>query len=266
VIPLIARNVATKPELVGHFDPNFADFRLDYPDQFRADEFLREFSGFVSARHRGDEVRELPNLVVMRLPNDHTYGARAGMPTPQASLKDNDLALGRVVEAVSHSPYWDDTAILVLEDDAQDGPDHVDAHRSIALLISKYAPHASKPQVEHGFYTTVNMIRTIEDLLGLPPMNHNDAQAAPIAGPFAGSGDQPPFEADRRHENDGSLFETNPAETKSAKQSAMLDFSKEDKAEPAKLNAILWRATMGKQRMPKPKHTVFPASKGRDDD
>ena len=265
-IPLIARNVATKPELVGHFDPNFADFRLDYPDQFRADEFLREFNGFVSARHRGDEAQELPNLVVMRLPNDHTYGTRAGMPTPQASLKDNDLALGRVVEAVSHSPYWDDTAILVLEDDAQDGPDHVDAHRSIALLISKYAPHAAKPQAEHGFYTTVNMIRTIEDLLGLPPMNHNDAQAAPIAGPFAGSGDQPPFEADRRHENDGSLFETNSADTKSAKQSAMLDFSKEDQAEPTKLNAILWRATMGKQHMPKPKHTVFPASKDRDDD
>jgi hypothetical protein len=265
-IPLIARNVATKPELVDHFDPNFADFRLDYPDQFRADEFLREFSGFVSARQRGDEAQELPNLVVMRLPNDHTYGARAGMPTPQASLKDNDLALGRVVEAVSHSPYWDDTAILVLEDDAQDGPDHVDAHRSIALLISKYAPRGPKPHVEHGFYTTVNMIRTIEDLLGLPPMSHNDAQASPISSPFSGYGDQPAFEADRRHENDGSLFEANPADTKSAKQSAMLDFSKEDKADPAKLNAILWRATMGKQHMPKPKHTLFPASKDRDDD
>ncbi len=265
-IPLIARNVPTKPELVGHFDPNFADFRLDYPDQFRADEFLREFSGFVSARQHGDPAQELPNLVVLRLPNDHTYGARAGMPTPQASVKDNDLALGRVVEAVSHSPYWDDTAILVLEDDAQDGPDHVDAHRSVALVISKYAPHGLKPHVEHGFYTTVNVIRTIEDLLGLPPMNHNDAQAPPISGQFAGKGDQPAFDADRRHENDGSLFQANPADTKSARQSATLDFSKEDKANPAKLNSILWRATMGKQPMPKPRYTVFPASKVRDDD
>jgi len=265
-IPLMYRNVATKPELVDHFDPNFADFRLDYPDQLRADEFLREFNRFVAARERGDSAHELPNLVVMRLPNDHTYGTRAGMPTPQASLKDNDLALGRVVEAVSHSPYWDDTAILVLEDDAQNGPDHVDAHRSIALVISKYAPRGNKPWVEHGFYTTVHMIRTIEDLLGLPPMSHNDAQAAPIAALFTGKGDQTPFVADRRHENNGGLFEVNAEGNKGAKQSSMLDFSTEDKADAAKLNAILWRATMGKRRMPKPKHTVFPASRDRDDD
>ena len=265
-VPRIARNVATKPELVDHFDPDFADFRLDYPDQFRADEFLREFKEFVSAREQHSTAHELPNLVVMRLPNDHTYGTRHGMPTPQASLKDNDLALGRVVEAVSHSPYWDDTAIVVLEDDAQDGPDHVDAHRSIAFVISKYAPRTSSPHVEHGFYTTVNMIRTIEDLLGLPPMNHNDAQASPIAGEFTGKGDQPPYDADRRHENDGSLYEANTAENKGAKQSLLLDFSKEDRADPAKLNAILWHATMGKQRMPKPKHTVISASKEHDDD
>jgi hypothetical protein len=265
-IPLIARNVPTKPELIGHFDPNFADFRLEYPDQYRADEFLREFKEFVSAREHHDIAHELPNLVVMRLPNDHTFGTRPGMPTPQASLKDNDLALGRVVEAVSHSPYWDDTAILVLEDDAQDGPDHVDAHRSIALVISKYAPRALTPRVEHGFYTTVNAIRTIEDLLGLPPMNHNDAQTSPMVGQFTGKGDQPPYEADRRHQNDGSLYEANAADNKGAKQSSMMDFSKEDRADPAKLNAILWRATMGKQRMPKPKHAVFPASKDHDGD
>jgi len=265
-IPLIARNVATKPELVGHFDPNYADFRLEYPDQYRADEFLREFKEFVSAREHGQTQSELPTLVVMRLPNDHTYGTRPGMPTPQASLKDNDLALGRVVEAVSHSPYWDDTAIIALEDDAQDGPDHVDAHRSIALVISKYAPRTVAPRVEHGFYTTVNAIRTIEDLLGLPPMNHNDAQASPIVGQFTGKGDQPAYEADRRHESDDSLYEANAPDNKGAKQSSLLDFSKEDQADPAKLNAILWRATMGKQRMPKPKHTVFPASKDRDDD
>ena len=263
-IPLIARNVPTKPELVDHFDPNYADFRLEYPDQYRADEFLREFAGFVAARARGDHAREMPALVVMRLPNDHTSGTRPGMPTPQASLKDNDLALGRVVEAVSHSPYWDDTAILALEDDAQNGPDHVDAHRSIALVISKYAPREANPHVEHGFYTTVNMIRTIEDLLEMPPMSHNDAQAAPIAGQFAGAGDQPPFDADRRHESDGSLYEANAANAPGAKQSSKMDFSHEDKADPAKLNAILWRATMGSRPMPKPKHELFPAPK--DDD
>jgi hypothetical protein len=265
-VPLIARNVATKPELVGHFDPDFADFRLEYPDQFRADEFLREFKGFVAAReaHRAED--ELPNLVVMRLPNDHTYGTRPGMPTPQASLKDNDLALGRVVEAVSHSAYWDDTAIIVLEDDAQNGPDHVDAHRSIALVISKYAPRATSPHIEHGFFTTVNAIRTIEELLGLPPMNHNDAQASAIVGQFAGRGDQAPYDADRRHEDDGSLYEQNPAENKGAKQSMLMDFSKEDRADATKLNAILWHATMGRRPIPKPRHTVIPASTDRDDD
>jgi hypothetical protein len=110
------------------------------------------------------------------------------------------------------------------------------------------------------------MVRTIEDLLGLPPMNHNDAQAAPIVGEFAGKGDQSPYDADRRHENDGSLYEANTAENKGTKQSLLLDFSKEDRANPAKLNAILWRATMGKSRMPKAKHTVIPAGKDHDDD
>jgi len=133
-------------------------------------------------------------------------------------------------------------------------------------VISKYAPRTATPRVEHGFYTTVNAIRTIEDLLGLPPMNHNDAQASPIVGQFTGQGDQPAYEADRRHESDGSLYEANAPDNKGAKQSLLLDFSKEDQADPAKLNAILWRATMGKQRMPKPKHSVFPASKDRDDD
>ncbi len=264
-VPLIASNFPTKPELVDHFDPLFADFRLEYPDQYRADEFLREFQSFVSARQRRDRAHELPNLVVMRLPNDHTYGTRPGMPTPQASLKDNDLALGRIVEAVSHSPYWDDTAILVLEDDAQDGPDHVDAHRSIALVISKYAPREAQPRVEHGFYTTVHMIRTLEDLLGLPPMNHNDSLASPITGQFSGKGDQPPYEADRTHETDGSLYEANAPNNRDAKTSSKLDFSHEDKADPAKLNAILWRATMGRQPMPRAKHTVIPASRDHDD-
>ncbi|MDR3762890.1 MAG: phosphoesterase [Acidobacteriota bacterium] len=265
-VPLIAENIATKPELIGHFDPHFADFRLEFPDQYRADEFLREFAGFVAAREKGSKQDELPNLVVMRLPNDHTYGARPGMPTPQASLRDNDLALGRVVEAVSHSPYWDDTAIVVLEDDAQNGPDHVDAHRSIALVISKYSPRQPQPFVEHGFYTTVNMVRTIEDLLGLPAMNHNDAQAPPISALFSGQGDQPPYQADRRHENDGSLYEANAADNKGARQSLLLDFSKEDRADANKLNAILWHATMGRRHMPRPRHTVIPAGARDDDD
>ncbi|HUI83843.1 MAG TPA: phosphoesterase [Candidatus Binatia bacterium] len=265
-IPLIAYDTPTKPELKGHFDPDYADFKLDYPDQFRADEFLREFGGFVKARQTG-QGEQLPQFVLLRLPNDHTAGTRPGMPSPYACLADNDLAVGRVVEAVSHSPYWDDTAIFVLEDDAQNGADHVDAHRSIALVISKYAPgNAKQPAVHHEFYTTVNMVHTMEVLLGLPPMNANDAYAPVMAPMFTGAGDQPPFEADYRNRNNGTIYQANTPGAPGAKQSSRLDFSHADAADADILNAILWRAAKGNARLPKPRHTVFAAGEHHDRD
>jgi hypothetical protein len=182
-VPVIARDVPTKPELAGNFDPNYPDFNLLYPDQLRVDEFLNEFASFVQARREGRKDAELPQFVILRLPNDHTIGTRTGGPRPEASVADNDLAVGRVAEALSHSPYWDDTAIFILEDDAQDGPDHVDAHRSAALVISKYAPGTADHRfVDHGFYTTVNMIRTMEMLLALPPAVYGRRQPAPVCG------------------------------------------------------------------------------------
>jgi DNA-binding beta-propeller fold protein YncE len=189
-IPQIKRMRPTKAALRDHYDPQFPDFNTDYPDQLRADEFLREFDEFVKAK---GTAKDLPQFTLLYLPDDHTGGTRPGKPTPQASVADNDLALGRVVDAVSHSPYWDDTAIFVVEDDAQDGADHVDAHRSIALVISKYAPRTPQPFVEHTFYTTVSMIHTMEALLGLPPMNLFDAHAPLMAPLFAGPGTQPPY-------------------------------------------------------------------------
>jgi DNA-binding beta-propeller fold protein YncE len=262
-IPLYSWNHAVKPEIAGNYDSSYPNFRLDWPDQWRADEFLREFSGYVAARKRGDTKSELPALIVMQLPNDHTSGTKPDKPTPAAQVADNDLALGRVVEAVSSSPYWDDTAILVLEDDAQDGPDHVDAHRSLALVISKYAPKAQgKAFVESGFFTTVNMIRTMEDLLGLPPMNLNDAFAPPIASLLGGSGDQPAFKADRSNAENGLLYKTNPKKNPGAKRSTAMDFSQPDHADPAVLNAILWRDRMGSKPMPAAKHKVFPEKAG----
>src|SRR6202011_4438401 len=176
-VPLFNGVKASKAVLRDHFDPLYPDFNTDYPDQLRADEFLNEFAAYARARlsNEGPEF-QLPAFVLLYLPDDHTGGTRPERPRPEASVADNDLALGRVVDAVSHSPYWDDTAIFVLEDDPQDGADHVDAHRSVAFVISKYAPvSVEHPYVEHGFFTTVNMIRTMEALLGLPPMNHNDA-------------------------------------------------------------------------------------------
>ena len=193
----------------------------------------------------------MPAFVLLYLPNDHTHGTTPRMPRPAASVADNDIAVGRVVEAVSHSPYWDDTAFFILEDDAQDGVDHVDAHRSTAFVISKYSPgSAERPFVEHHFYTTVSVLHTIETLLGLPPMNQNDAYAPVMADMFSGAGNQAPFTADWSNRDNGLIYETNPATAQGAKQSAGMDFSRPDAANAASLNAILWRDRKGDQPLP----------------
>jgi hypothetical protein len=206
----------------------------------------------------------MPNFVMLRLPNDHTAGTRPGSPTPKASVADNDLAVGRVAEAISHSPFWDSTAIFVLEDDAQDGADHVDAHRSIALAISKYAPHAASPTVDHAFYTTVSVLRTMEDLLGVPPMNNNDAFAPLIQPLFAGQGDQPAFTADYSNRDNNLIYTANSAHAEGAKESSRMDFTHEDRADPRKLNVILWKDAMGKA--PVPTQLAHPAKTQRKDD
>jgi hypothetical protein len=247
-------------ELRDHTDLKYVPFNVEYPDQLRADEFLREFDGFVRARGQGRE-RELPQFIVMHLPNDHTGGTRPGRPTPSASVADNDLALGRIVEAVSHSPYWEDTAIFVLEDDAQDGADHVDAHRSVALVISKYSPgSAAHPLLDHDFHTTVSVVRTMETLLGLPAMNLNDGYAPVMAREFSGPGDQPPYVADTRNRDNGLLYHTNSPKAPGAKKSAGMDFSRPDAADARRLNAILWHDRKGSTPMPASRHSVIPAS------
>jgi DNA-binding beta-propeller fold protein YncE len=260
-IPVLAKNVASEAELRGHFDPLFPDFEVAYPDQLRADEFLNEFGQFVASRNTGKDT--MPQFILLRLPDDHTAGGTKGKPRPVASVADNDLAIGRVVDAVSHSSYWGDTAFLILEDDAQDGPDHVDSHRSIALVISRYAPEArapedqSRPFVDHSFYTTINVVRTIEALLGVPPMNANDSRAAVMAPLFSGTGQQPAFAADFRNRDNGLIYEMN---TKEWKEGKNLDFSHADAVDTALLNKFLWQDSMGDLPMPPPQHSVFPAS------
>jgi DNA-binding beta-propeller fold protein YncE len=236
-IPRLKTIRPTKEAQRNHIDTFYPDFAIDYPDQLRAEEFLREVNEFVKAR---GSANELPQFVQVWLPNDHTGGTRAGKPAPRASVADNDLALGRVVDAVSHSPYWDDTAIFVVEDDAQDGADHVDAHRSIALVISKYSPRPGAPFVDHHFYTTAGMIHTMEELLGLPPMNLFDAHAPIMVAPFAGPGTQPPFEADYKNLRSGLLYERNDKNAPGASQSGKMDFSRPDAINAQELNAILW--------------------------
>ncbi|HLV87356.1 MAG TPA: bifunctional YncE family protein/alkaline phosphatase family protein [Candidatus Sulfotelmatobacter sp.] len=260
-VPLFDGVKPTKAVLRDHFDPLYPDFNTDYPDQLRADEFLNEFGAFVRARQENEGPRfELPQFVLLYFPDDHTGGTRPDRARPAANVADNDLALGRVVDAVSHSPYWDDTAIFVLEDDAQDGADHVDAHRSTAFVISKYSPGSSEqPYVEHHFYTTVNTIHTMETLLGLPPMNQNDAYAPVMGQMFSGAGDQPPYKADYRNLKNSLIYETNKHDAPGAKISLKMDFSRPDQAGAARLNRVLWQDQKGSAPMPQAKHTVFAA-------
>jgi DNA-binding beta-propeller fold protein YncE len=260
-IPFIYKNVATKPELVGHFDPKYPDFGLSFPDQLRVSEFLTRFNQWVADLKAGAD--SMPQFIMLRLPNDHTAGTRPGSPTPRASVADNDLAVGRAVDAVSHSPYWDSTAFFILEDDAQDGADHVDAHRSISLVVSKYSPHRDKPFVDHHFYTTVSTVHTILTLLGCPPMNNNDAFAPLMAPEFSGAGDQPAFTADYRNRDNGLIYTANSAHAEGARASAKMDFSHEDRAPVQALNIILWKDAMGNK--PIPPQLLRPAPREDDD-
>ncbi|HEV2136148.1 MAG TPA: phosphoesterase [Terracidiphilus sp.] len=249
-IPLIAVNVATKPELVGHFAPEAPDFNLMVPDQIRVDIFLRHLNKWIADRQQGHDT--MPDFISLRIPDDHTQGTRPGGPTPRASVADNDLAVGRAIDAISHSPYWDDTAFFILEDDAQNGGDHVDAHRSTAFIVSKYAPHGPNgaPFVDSHFYTTVSMVRTIEMALGLPPMNNDDAFCSVIASLFSGPGDQPPFNADYSNEKNGLIYTANKKTAEGARASMKMDFTHEDRAPVEKLNIILWKDAMGSKPVP----------------
>lgn len=258
-VPMMKYNKPAKAVLRDHFDPRFPDFDTDYPDQLRADEFLNEFNGYVAARKDG-KGQQLPSFVLLYLPDDHTHGTTPGHPRPAASVADNDLAVGRVVEAVSHSPYWDDTAIFILEDDAQNGADHVDAHRSIAFVISRYSPGSpGQPFVEHHFYTTVSTIHTMETLLGLPPMNQNDAYAPVMSQLFSGAGNQPPFTADWNNRDNGLIYQINPLKAPGARESSKMDFSRPDAADADVLNAILWRDRKGDVPVPLPKQSIVRA-------
>ena len=152
---------ADVPGLEGLVHPAYPPFDLGVPDQHRADIWLEEF-------HQFERDGKLPRLSIIRLGNDHTNGTTPGSPTPRAMVADNDLALGRIVEAITHSRYWKESAIFVLEDDAQNGPDHVDAHRSVLLAVS---PFSRSDAVDSTLYTTCGVLRTMELILGLPPMS-----------------------------------------------------------------------------------------------
>ncbi len=225
------RYVATKAHLARHTSANFPGFDLSIPDQLRADIVLRKLASWTRAG-------SMPQLVIVRLPNDHTSGLRAGAPTPRAAVADNDLALGRVVDALSHSPFWDSTAVFVLEDDAQNGPDHVDSHRSPLFVISPW----SGGGVSHRFANTTDVLATIAELLHLEPLSQFEQYGRPLREIWRAMPDPTPYSA---LTPDADLDARNPARGSGARASSRLDLSEEDRADEDLFNRILWRAMKG---------------------
>jgi len=233
------------PVLRGHVDELYPSWDINIPDVRRAERFAAELA-------RYEREGDMPRLQVVQLPNDHTSGAVAGQRTPTAMVADNDLALGRIVDAVSHSKYWGDTAIFVLEDDAQNGPDHVDAHRMPALVIS---PWTHRKAVDSNLYSTSSMLRTIELILGLQPMSQYDAAALPMWASFADTPNLAPYTARLAQV---PLDAQNPATGWAARASRRMDFSQPDRVDDLVLNRVVWASVRGERSaMPAPVRAAF---------
>ncbi|MFL5623339.1 MAG: alkaline phosphatase family protein, partial [Gemmatimonadaceae bacterium] len=230
---------ATKTTLRAHTNSAYAGFSMQVPDQVRADVWLKEFQEFMQAGR-------MPALEFVRLPNDHTSGASAGRPTPRAYMADNDLALGRIIEALTRSPFWKSTVVFVLEDDAQDGPDHVDSHRSPLLVISPY----NRGRVFHRFANTTDVLATIEDILGLGRMSQFDHYGRPLREIWESTPDLSLYKALTPAV---SLTEVNPRRGAMAEASKRLTLKKEDTSDDDLFNRILWTTIKGDKPYPGPK-------------
>ncbi len=227
----------TMDSMDGHVAPGYHGYDLRVPDQTRFGEWLKEFQEF-------ERTGEMPQLMIVRLPNDHTAGTRPGYPAPQAMVADNDLALGRIVEAVGRSRFWKDTLVAAVEDDAQDGPDHVDAHRTVALLAGAYV---RRGVVDHTFYSTVSLLRTIELILGIRPLTQYDAAAQPMLNAFTDEPQPLRYAAAVPRQ---PLTAVNTPAAPGAAESRRLRFEEADEVPPGVLNRILWRAIKGNAPLP----------------
>lgn len=245
---------ATVPGLEGLVHPTYPPYDLTVPDLERADIWLEEFRTF-------ERDGNLPRLSIIRLGNDHTSGTSPGAPTPRAMVADNDLALGRIVEAISHSRYWKDSAIFVIEDDAQNGPDHIDAHRSVLLCIS---PFSRRRALDSTLYTTSGVLRTIELVLGLPPMSQYDAAATPMYNAFQSTPDAAPFTHVPARV---PLDERNDWSSPGARASLEMNLEEADRAPERALNEVLWQSVHGAGSvMPPPRRTGFIRPIGGEED
>ncbi|MGA2659023.1 MAG: beta-propeller fold lactonase family protein [Verrucomicrobiota bacterium] len=231
------------PALRGHFDPEYRGFDLDYPDVKRTARFIAELNRFEA---QGD----MPRLQILRLPNDHTHGATPGKLTPTALVADNDLALGQLVQAVSHSKFWPETALFIVEDDAQNGPDHVDAHRTTAYVVS---PYTKRGALDSTLYSTTSMLRTMELILGLSPMSQFDAAAAPMFNAFQSQPDLRPYQALPAN---ADLQERNSPIAWGGQ--LPMNFAREDAVDDLLLNEVVWRSVRGPDNpMPAPVRAAF---------
>lgn len=246
--------------LWGHINPDYIGFNARDRDNIEV--FFKEFAQYEANFDNPDPNKRLPNLLIMGMGEDHTRGSAPGAFTPVSMVADNDWAIGQLVERVSHSKYWASTAVFIIEDDAQDGADHVDARRTVGLVIS---PYIRRGAVDSTLYSTSSFVRTIELLLGLPPMSQYDAAATPLFASFSEKPDLTPYVA-KPAEVD--LFVKNPDKGPGAAESEAMNFSEPDRAPMRKLNEIVWKAVNGPDaKVPAPVHRFRAlAEAARDED
>lgn len=236
---------ANIPVLENHFCPYFTSWDESVRDTTRFYQWKREFDSLLA-------VNAVPRFNSLRFINDHTEGQRIGRPTPFAHVADNDWAVGLFVEYLSKSPIWKESVVFIVEDDAQNGPDHVDAHRTTAYVAGGFV---KRKFIDHTMYSTSSMLRTIELILGLPPMSQYDAAAEPMWRCFSSTPDLTPFSSVPALVN---LNEKNTKNTASAKLSATFDFSKEDRIPDLVFSEVIWKAVKGEESvMPAPRRSAF---------
>ena len=227
------------PQMEAYTCPTYIGFPNTVSDQYRAAEFIKELKEF-------EKNNNLPNFIILLLPNDHTSGTKPGLPTPKAAVADNDLALGKIVEAVSNSKFWKETCIFVTEDDPQAGLDHVDGHRTVGMVIS---PYTKRKEVVSTYYSQINMFRTMENILGIPPLNRFDLTAEVMSDCFTKKADLTPYKA---KPNNIPLDQINPGLLSLsgdalywAKKSMEQELDELDQIEEDTFNRIIWHAVKG---------------------
>jgi len=237
---------ANIPEIEGHYCPYYTGWDMNTRDTTRFYQWKREFDSLVAKN-------AVPRFNSLRMGNDHTEGLRPGSHTPFAQVADNDLAVGLFVEHLSKSPIWKESVVFILEDDAQNGPDHVDAHRSTAYVAGGFV---KRKFVDHEMYSTSSMLRTIELILGIPPMSQYDAAATPMWKCFSKAPDLTPFTS---RPSNIDLNDKNPDNRSAlALKSMSFDFSKEDSAPDLEFNEVIWKAVIGEHSiMPAPRRSAF---------